>query len=168
MKRLTQRRRVHQGHKGNSSFRITKQSCLLRQLIMSPKTALKFGILTIFSLGAIKLEVENKSFLLCDLGELRVKILEIIMLLIGDLFYGNFVAKRTSSKTANLRFGLVLEEALEKPAFRLVFPVNLRLLFQKLKFWKSLNQQLSLTPRGEEFSIFSPCFDSKIQRFSFS
>jgi len=65
---------------------------------------------------------EIKFFLLCALGELRVKILEIIMLLIGDLFYGNFVAK----------------------------------------------QQLSLTPWGEKFSIFSPCFDSKIQRFSFN
>jgi len=32
-----------------------------------------------------------------------------------------------------------LKEALEKPAFRLVFPANLRLLFQKLKFWKSLD-----------------------------
>jgi hypothetical protein len=32
---------------------------------------------------------------------------------------------------------LVLEMAWEKPAFWLVFPLHLRLLFQKLKFWKS-------------------------------
>ena len=44
----------------------------------------------------------------------------------GDPFPGNFVAKRASSKTR-----LVLKEALEKPAFRLVFPVNLTEVLEK-------------------------------------